>query len=191
MAARQLIVPGAMPARDVNGRSLPSKFRFYEQDTSTPATIFTDATLTVAHAWPLISDSAGRWPQLWAEEGSYFDVAWSDLATDSLIAAYADIRPLDDGVLASTTLAEAAADAALQSAADAAATLVATEALVASLGDFSDDVTAAQAAAVTATAAQAAASASAAAAAASAASINSAEIISEARATALRLAVSL
>lgn len=191
MAARQIIVPGAMPARDANGRSLPSKLRFYQQDTSTPATVYTDATLATALAWPIISDDAGRWPQIWADEGSYFDVGWSDLATDSAIATYSDIRPLDDGILASTTLAEAAADAALLSAADAAATLVATEALVASLGDFSDDVTAAQAAAVTATAAQAAASASAAAAAASAASINSAAIISEARATALRLAVSL
>lgn len=112
MAARQLIVPGAMPSRDANGRALPALFRFYEPDTalSTPAEVYTSSSLGTPHAFPIQSDSAGRWPQIWVDEDDYFDGVWSDLANDAPIAQYSDLRPLDDGVLASVELAEDAAD---------------------------------------------------------------------------------
>lgn len=188
MTARQIIVAGSMPARDANGRALPSKLRFYLPDTTTPAVVYSDSDLTVALAWPVVSDDAGRWPQIWAEENTYFDVVWSDLATDANIAAYSDVRPLDDALSASADIAADAADQAQEAADEAAATLVTIQATIADLGDFSEAVTAAEAAAVTAVAAEDAASASATAAAASAASIDSAEILT--RALAKSIAVS-
>lgn len=112
MAARQVIVPGAMPSRDANGRSLPAKFRFYEVDTAltTPKTVYTASDLVTPHAFPLLSDSAGRWPQIWADEDDYFDVGWTDQLFDQTIATFRNVRPVDGAVLASVALAEAAAE---------------------------------------------------------------------------------
>ena len=93
MVARQIIVAGAQPARDQNGRALPSKLRFYMPQTTTPAVVYADSDLTVPLAWPILSDDAGRYPQIWADEETYFDVVWTDRATDSNIAAYSNIRP--------------------------------------------------------------------------------------------------
>ena len=121
MTARQIIVPGAMPSRDPNGRSLPAKLRFYTPGTgSVPKAVYTSAALTTAHPFPLVSDSGGQFPPIWAEEMEYFDVVWSRLDNDALIDGYANIRPLSDAVLASTTLAQSAADAADLAADDAA-----------------------------------------------------------------------
>lgn len=191
MTARQIIVAGAMPSRDANGRALPAKLRFYLPGTSTPAVVYSDEPMTVALAWPIISDDAGRWPQIWADEQTYFDVTWSDLATDSLIAGYSDIRPLSDALSASADEAEAAADAAVASAAEAAASAAEAVATIAALGDFSDAVADAEAAATAAQAAQVAAAASAAAAAASAAGIDSDAILSAARGFAICAAATL
>lgn len=188
MTARQIIVAGAMPSRDANGRALPAKMRFYLPMTSTPAVVYTASDLATPLAWPIISDDAGRWPQIWAEESTYFDVVWSDLATDSNIAAYSNVRPLDDALLASADEAEAAADAAVVSAAEAAASAAEAVATIAELGDFSDAVAAAEAAATAADIDAAAAAASAAAAAASAAGIDSQNILVLARAYAIAAA---
>ena len=185
MVARLIIVPGCMPSRDANGRALPAKLRFYLPDTATPAVVYADMGLSVPLAWPIVSDDAGRWAQIWAEESTYFDVTWSDLATDALIAGYSDVRPLDDALLASADVATDAAAAAEAAAAAAAATAVEIAATIAELGDFSDAVTEAETAAATAVAAQAAASASAAAAAASAASIDTQNLLVLARAQAI------
>lgn len=172
MTARLIIVPGAMPSRDANGRALAAKFRFYLPTTSTPTTVYTTSALTVAHAWPIVSDDAGRWPQIWADEQTYFDVAWSDLATDSLIASYSNIRALSDAAAASADIATDAALQAQEAADDAAATLVLIAAEIKDLGDFSAAVTASQAAAATATTKASEAAASAVASAASASSID-------------------
>ena len=188
MTARQIIVAGAMPARDQNGRALPSKLRFYMPQTTTPAVVYADSDLTVPLAWPILSDDAGRYPQICADEETYFDVVWTDRATDSNIAAYSNIRPLADALSASADEADAAADAAQAAADAAAATLVQIAAEIADLGDFSDAAAAAEAAAVTATAGAVSASASASAAAASAASIDTAEILTRARAFAIAAA---
>lgn len=73
-----------------------------------------------AHPFPIVSDSAGRWPSIWASDANTFDVAWSDLATDTLIASYSGLTTTADAVLASTALAQGSADAAAASAALAA-----------------------------------------------------------------------
>ena len=185
MTARQLIVAGAMPSRDANGRALPGKLRFYLPGTPTPAMVYADSGLTIPLAWPIISDSAGRFPQIWADEQTYFDVVWTDLANDANIAAFSDIRPLSDAMQASAHEANAAADAAQAAADQAAGTLVEVQETIAELGDFSDAVTASQAAAATATTKADEASASAAAAAASAASIDTSRVLVVARAHAI------
>lgn len=123
MTARQIIVPGAMPSRDANGRNLPAKFRFYAPATAltTPAVVYTDVTLSVPHPFPILSDSAGRWPQIWADEAASFDVGWTDQVYDKTIGGpFLDVSPADDATLASVDLADAAAEAA-QAAADEAA----------------------------------------------------------------------
>lgn len=114
MAARQIIVPGAMPSRDRNGRVLPAKLRFYEPGTafSTPATVYTSSALDVAHDFPILSDAAGRWPAMWADENELFDVAWSDQVNDAPQGQWTNLSPADDAVLASVDLAEASAEVA-------------------------------------------------------------------------------
>ena len=177
MAARQIIVPGAMPSRDANGRPLPARLRFYLPDTDTPATVYADADLSVPQAFPILSDSAGRWPQIWADDAQLFDVGWSALADDAFIAAFEDVSPVSSALSASAILAQSAADAAgasassaASSAAAAALSLADTEAFVADFGDISGAVTAALASAADAESSAGSAAGSATSAAASAAS---------------------
>jgi hypothetical protein len=104
--------------------TIGSKLRFYEAGSgSTPKSVYTSAALNVAHSFPILSDSAGRFPQIWAAEDETFNVTWSDQVYDARVAAYSDVRPLSDAVLASSGQAEAAAGAAqaAQAAAEAAA----------------------------------------------------------------------
>lgn len=151
MTARRIIVPGAMPSRDANGRALPAKLRFYEAGTAltTPAIIYSNEALTVPHAFPILSDAAGRWPAMWADDSETFDVGWSDQVFDRQIAVFSDLSPADDAILASAALAEAAAD-------EAAETL---EELNETLGAALDAATAAATATATAAATAAATSA--------------------------------
>lgn len=141
MAARQIIVPGAMPSRDANGRSLAGFLRFYAPGTTlgVPKTVYEDSGLTVPHDFPIASDGAGRWPQIWADEAELFDVAWSDQVHDGLIASYTNVQPLKDAMLASATLAQSAADAAVAARDE-------TQAIADRFGDVDAAITAAQAA---------------------------------------------
>lgn len=126
-------MPGAQPSRDANGRALPAKFRFYVPGAtlSTPKTVYTDDTLIVAHPFPILSDSAGRWPQMWADEAESFDVGWTDQVYDATIRVFTDVSPADDAVLASADIAEAAAAAAVIAQAGAEAAEAQAEAIVA------------------------------------------------------------
>lgn len=148
MTARQIIVPGAMPSRDANGRALPAKFRFYLAGTNTPTTVYEDAGLTTPHEFPILSDAGGRWPQIWADDTLTFNVGWSDQVFDGLIKTFENIKPLSDALLASADIANAAADAAVAAQAQA-------EAIAEQFGDVDAAITAAQAAQAGAEAAQA------------------------------------
>lgn len=137
MAARQIIVPGAMPSRDANGRALPAKFRFYMPETSTPAVVYTDATLTTPHEFPILSDSGGRWPQIWADdEAGAYSVGWSDQVFDATIATFSNIQTAKDALLASADIANTAADAAIEAQA-------VTEEIAAKFGNVDQAITAA------------------------------------------------
>lgn len=128
MTARQMIVPGAMPSRDANGASLPALFRFYLDGTDTPTTVYTSATLSVPLDFPIRSDAAGRWPDIWADAALYFNVGWSDQVFDNTIHVFTHIGPASDAVLASVAMASASADLAAASAAAAAASAAAAAA---------------------------------------------------------------
>lgn len=149
MAARQIIVPGAMPSRDANGRSLPALLRFYAPGTTlgVPKATYEDEALTAPHDYPIASDAGGRWPQIWAEEGEFFDVAWSDQVHDGLIGSFTNIQPVKDALLASATLAQTAAEQA-EIARDE------TQAIADKFGDVDGAVTAAEAAAAASEAAK-------------------------------------
>lgn len=149
MAARQIIVPGAMPSRDGNGRSLAAFLRFYAPGTTlgVPKATFADEALTVPHDYPIASNGAGRWPQIWAEEDELFDVAWSDQVHDGLIDSFENIKPLSDALIASATLAQSAAD-------DAVAARDDTQEIADKFGDVDGAITAAQAAQAAAETAQ-------------------------------------
>lgn len=190
MTARQIIVAGAMPSRDANGRALPSFLKFYSPTTSIPAMVFTTSSMDVAHPWPLPSDDAGRYPQIWADGESYFDCVWTD-RDGAQIAAYSNIRPLSDSMSASADAATDAAAQAQEAANEAAASAAEAVATIAELGDFSQAVTDSQTAAETATTKAAEAVASAAAAAASAATVDTDEILSKARGFAICAAATL
>lgn len=136
MAARQIIVPGAMPSRDANGRALPAKFRFYMPDTTTPAVVYTDAARTIPHEFPILSDSGGRWPQIWADDAESFSVGWSDKVFDATIKTYSNVQTVKDALLASADIANAAADAAI-------AAQVESEAIAEKFGDVDAAITAA------------------------------------------------
>ncbi len=139
MAARQIIVPGAQPSRDANGRALPAFLRFYAPNTTTPKTVYQDAGLTTAHPFPLPSDAAGRFAPIWADEEEMFSVAWSDQVFDATIETFANIQPLKDALLASATLAQDAAAQAEQARDEA-------QDIATKFGDVDAAITAAQAA---------------------------------------------
>ena len=132
MTARRIIVPGAMPSRDANGRALPAKLRFYEPDTDVLATVYTDNTLEVEHGQPILSSSVGHFPAIWADDANSFDVAWSDQTFDRQLAAYTDIQPAQSATLAAGDVAESAATEAEVSAAAALASQVSATASAAS-----------------------------------------------------------
>lgn len=134
MTARPLIVPGAMPSRDANGRALAAKLRFYTPATTTYKAVYTDNTLTNQFSQPILSDSAGRWPSMWADDAQIFDAGWSDQVFDETIETFANLSPANDAVLASTAMAQGSADAAAASASAAAAS-AATLSFLAT-GDF-------------------------------------------------------
>lgn len=47
------------------------KMYVYAAGTTTPAAVYSDVALSVAHAHPIIANSAGIWPQVYAHDGSY------------------------------------------------------------------------------------------------------------------------
>lgn len=93
MTAGLLVVPGAQPSRDRNGRAVQAELRFYAYQTTTPATVYTDEALTVPHAFPILSDSSGNFELIWADTSIEFTANWS--TDDGQSATY-------DGISAST-----------------------------------------------------------------------------------------
>lgn len=121
MAARQIILPYAMPARDLNGRALASKLYFYTPGATlnTPKTVYQDVGLAVEHPFPIPSDMAGRFAAIWADEDEYYDVVWTDSQGTPQKNFY-NARGLSDSLAGSAIAAQVSADAALVSETNAA-----------------------------------------------------------------------
>lgn len=121
MAARQIILPYAMPARDLNGRALASKLYFYTPGATlnTPKTVYENVGLSVAHEFPIVSDLSGRFPPIWADEDEHYDVVWTD-SQGAPQKVFDNARGLSDSLAGSAIAAQVSADAALVSETNAA-----------------------------------------------------------------------
>ena len=76
MAAGRLVVPGWTPAVNVNGVPIPNaQMFFYLNRTTTLATVYADEALTAPLANPILANSAGQWPPVWADDANLFSVA--------------------------------------------------------------------------------------------------------------------
>lgn len=93
MAAGLLIFPGAQPSRSRQGTVVSAELRWYENETTTPATVYTDAALTVPHQFPIVSDDAGRFPLIYADQADVFSCTWNTAAPDSQVQSYDFITP--------------------------------------------------------------------------------------------------
>lgn len=86
MAAGLLYFPGAMPSYGLDGERVSAELRFFLNETATPATVYTDAALSVAHTYPIASDAFGNFPAIWADTSNTFSASWvtADGQTDAL-----------------------------------------------------------------------------------------------------------
>lgn len=128
MASGRLIFPGFMPCENANGdRVAGARAYFFLDGTATLADVYTDNTLTTAHTRPVVADTVGVWPAMYADTSLLFTVAGTDGDGVPISGfAWSGLGPAVDAALASATLAEsaqAAAEAA-QEAAEAAQDIV-------------------------------------------------------------------
>lgn len=79
MAGKRIVIPNYMPALDIDGSPVAgAKLYFYENGTTTLATVYTSAALSVAHANPVVADAAGVFPSIFADDAEEFSVAITD-----------------------------------------------------------------------------------------------------------------
>lgn len=75
MAAGRMIIPGWMPAVDSDGVPIPNaRMFFYENNTTTLATIYAEEALTTPLTNPVEADSSGQFPAIWADDANLFSV---------------------------------------------------------------------------------------------------------------------
>lgn len=75
MAAGRIIVPSWMPAVDSDGVPIPNaRMFFYQNETTTLATVYTDMTLTTPLPNPVEANSSGQFPGIWADDANLFSV---------------------------------------------------------------------------------------------------------------------
>lgn len=76
MAAGRIIIPGWMPAVDADGTPIPNaKMFFYLNNTTTLATVYAEMALTTPLPNPVLANSAGSWPAIWADDANLFSVS--------------------------------------------------------------------------------------------------------------------
>jgi hypothetical protein len=137
MAAGRFVVPPYFPARDRDFNLLSGALLYvYQNETTTKANIYTDEALTVLSSNPVVANSSGQFPAVYAEAGTEASpVLYSVSVTTSTGASpgnpfnFDNYRPSVDWETATLALAEAAADAAAGSAAEAAADLTSVESI--------------------------------------------------------------
>lgn len=74
MASGRLFLPGWMPARDSNGAPIPNvRAYFYKTDLTELASVYADESLTIPLANPVLANSSGRFPAIWASDALAYD----------------------------------------------------------------------------------------------------------------------
>lgn len=120
MTAGRIIFPGYMPARDSNGDALPyAKAYFYENESVTLDTVYSDSGLSVEHANPVEADSDGQWPAIYADTTEEFTVYLTDQNGAPIAGPWDGMSSSSGASTAAVALAEAARDDAADSAASA------------------------------------------------------------------------
>lgn len=159
MAAGRIVLASRMPCLDLNGTPVSGALlKLYTNETTTLSSIYSDEALSVALTNPVAADSAGNWPDMWAEAGTdetptLYSVALTD-ASGVPIVTYDNFRPSLDYDTATYALASAAATAseiaqtaaeaaladvlAVQALGDDAAAIAARAAKAANLSDLAD-----------------------------------------------------
>lgn len=96
MAGKRIVIPNYMPALDLNGNPLAgAKITFYENETTTLASVYANEALTTPLANPVVADLAGVFPSIFADEDLVFTVAIND-ANDNPIGGLRnkdEVRP--------------------------------------------------------------------------------------------------
>lgn len=78
MTGGRIILPPTNPSLDSNGNPVSgSTLTYYQNNTTTLVSIYSNAALTIALANPLTSDSAGVFPQVWASNTAGYSVKWT------------------------------------------------------------------------------------------------------------------
>lgn len=85
---------GFIQVFDANGEPLPGALLYtYEPNTTTPKATYTSGTLTTPLPNPVVADSAGRFPQMFADEGDIYDLELHT-AADVFVEGYEDYTAL-------------------------------------------------------------------------------------------------
>lgn len=93
MAAGRIVLPSHMPALDLNGDPVPgARLTFYQNETTTLATVYTSGALDVPHPNPVVADTAGVFPSIFADTAVAFSVG----VTDGDGAPIGGLRNLDN-----------------------------------------------------------------------------------------------
>lgn len=91
MASGRIVIPNYMPALDLNGDPVAgAKIYFFLNETTTLQSVYADDTLTVALTNPVVADSAGAFPSIFADLTAAYTVAIRD-ASDVPIGGLRDV----------------------------------------------------------------------------------------------------
>jgi len=102
-----MIFPGAQPSRSRNGGAVIAELRFYDNETTTPKTVYANSALTVPLSFPVVSNDAGAFVAIWADTAEAYTVNWStadgqtltlDNVTASLAADAAILDQTEDAL---------------------------------------------------------------------------------------------
>lgn len=148
MAAGRLLIPGWNRAVNGNGAPIAAAVSLFNLGTDSLATVYADEALTVPLANPVQSNSAGRFPAIWADDANTFD--WSVTApygppgspftgTGLTTALTADILIAEAAEAAAASAEAALADVlAVEASGSDAAAIAARAAKAANLSDLAD-----------------------------------------------------
>lgn len=79
MAAGRIVIEGFMPALDLNANPVPgARLTFFQNKTTALLPVYTDPELTVPHTNPVLANSGGQFPSIFADPGVAFTVSLAD-----------------------------------------------------------------------------------------------------------------